>query len=96
MTNMLKHKTVKNVYKMDDYEVELEKMAEAEEFVEVKDGGKELAKFRRAATNYFEAKPVNIRIPAGDLHSIKAKAYRYGMPYQSLIKSVLHGFAVGA
>ena len=86
----------KDVYKMDKYEAELERMAEAGEFVEAKNSDKVRAKLRQAATKYFQAKPVNIRVPAGDLSSIKAKASRYGMPYQTLIKSVLHGFAVGA
>jgi len=86
----------KDLYKMDKYEAELEKMAEADEFVEVKNSDKVRTELRQAATEYFQAKPVNIRVPAGDLSAIKAKASRYGMPYQTLIKSVLHGFAVGA
>lgn len=37
--------------------------------------------------------PVSIRIPDADLEAIQLKAARAGIPYQTLIKSVLHTFA---
>lgn len=37
--------------------------------------------------------PLSLRIPDVDLEAIQLKAARAGMPYQTLIKSVLHKFA---
>ncbi len=38
---------------------------------------------------------INIRISENDLESIKLKAAREGMPYQTLIGSLLHKYASG-
>ena len=38
---------------------------------------------------------INIRISARDLDALQRKAVREGLPYQSLIGSVLHKFANG-
>jgi len=40
-------------------------------------------------------KNINIRITENDLSSIKMKAAREGMPYQTLIGSLLHKYASG-
>jgi predicted DNA binding CopG/RHH family protein len=38
---------------------------------------------------------INIRLSAGDLRDIQVKALQEGMPYQTLIASVLHKYATG-
>lgn len=38
---------------------------------------------------------INIRLSAGDLRDIQAKAMQEGMPYQTLIASVLHKYVTG-
>lgn len=38
---------------------------------------------------------VNIRLPERDLEAIKLKAAEEGMPYQTLIASVLHKYVTG-
>lgn len=38
---------------------------------------------------------INIRINSKDLHTIKAKAVEEGIPYQTLIVSILHKYAIG-
>lgn len=40
-------------------------------------------------------KRINIRISNRDLVSLKRKANRFGMPYQTLISSVLHRYISG-
>lgn len=51
---------------------------------------------RQAATNYFQKDArINIRISSGDLASLKQKAAYKGLPYQTLIASVLHEYAAG-
>ena len=56
----------------------------------------ELAKFKAAArATGIKDKRVNIRLSAGDLSDIQAKALEQGMPYQTLIASVLHKYVSG-
>lgn len=40
-------------------------------------------------------KNINIRITENDLETIKMKAAREGLPYQTLIGSLLHKYAAG-
>ena len=37
--------------------------------------------------------PLSIRLPDADIEAIQLKAVKAGIPYQTLIKSVLHQFA---
>ena len=56
----------------------------------------ELAKFKAAArATGIKDKRVNIRLSAGDLSDIQVKALEQGMPYQTLIASVLHKYVTG-
>ena len=55
-----------------------------------------LAKFKAAATaTFLKEKRVNIRLSTPDLMDIQARALEEGMPYQTLIASVLHKFVAG-
>lgn len=38
---------------------------------------------------------INIRLSAGDVRDIQVKAMQEGMPYQTLIASVLHKYVTG-
>jgi predicted DNA binding CopG/RHH family protein len=40
-----------------------------------------------------KSNPVSLRIPASDLEAIQIRAAKDGIPYQTLIKSILHKFA---
>jgi len=56
----------------------------------------ELAKFKAAARNTaVKDKRVNIRLSSGDLSDIQIKALEEGVPYQTLIASVLHKYVTG-
>lgn len=56
----------------------------------------ELAKVRAAArATSLKDKRVNIRLTSGDLQDIQTKALEEGLPYQTLIASVLHKYATG-
>ena len=56
----------------------------------------ELAKFKAAArATAMKDKRVNIRLSSGDLQDIQVKALEHGMPYQTLIASVLHKYVTG-
>jgi len=52
--------------------------------------------FREAAHNTLSKdKRINIRISSRDLGSLQRRANRYGMPYQTLITSILHRYISG-
>jgi len=56
----------------------------------------ELAKFKAAArATAIKDRRVNIRLSSGDLHDIQVKALEEGVPYQTLIASVLHKYVTG-
>ena len=56
----------------------------------------ELAKFRSAArATAVKDRRVNIRLSSGDLSDIQAKALEEGVPYQTLMASVLHKYVTG-
>lgn len=38
---------------------------------------------------------INIRLPSRDLRSLQARALREGIPYQTLVSSILHKFVDG-
>lgn len=55
-----------------------------------------LDKFRDAAhATMIKDRRVNIRLNSMDLHDIQARALQEGMPYQTLIASVLHKYVTG-
>jgi predicted DNA binding CopG/RHH family protein len=56
----------------------------------------ELARFKAAArATAIKDKRVNIRLSSGDLQDIQVKALEEGLPYQTLIASVLHKYVTG-
>jgi predicted DNA binding CopG/RHH family protein len=57
----------------------------------------ELEKFRVAArATAVKDRRVNIRLSSIDLNDIQIKALQEGMPYQTLIASVLHKYVSGS
>ena len=56
----------------------------------------ELEKLRAAArATAIKDRRVNIRMSSGDLSDIQVKALEEGVPYQTLIASVLHKYVTG-
>jgi predicted DNA binding CopG/RHH family protein len=56
----------------------------------------QIAAFREAArATFVKNKRVNIRLSASDLMDLQARAYEEGVPYQTLIASVLHKYVIG-
>lgn len=56
----------------------------------------EMEKFRIAArATAIKDRRVNIRLSSPDLSDIQVKAMQEGVPYQTLIASVLHKFVTG-
>ena len=84
---------MKNV---DREERELLESFEAGEWVPVRDRERDLARYRRyAEAASRKSARVNIRLSERDLRRIKERALREGIPYQTLIASVLHKYGAG-
>ena len=77
------------------YEEELLAAYEAGKLKSVATRG-ELSKLRAAArATAIKDRRVNVRLSAGDLQDIQVRALEEGMPYQTLIASVLHKYVTG-
>lgn len=82
--------------KLDKEEQELLKSFESGEWKPIKNMGKELKKHQEYAKNTFlKNKRINIRISEKDLDSIQRKALEEGIPYQTLISSLIHKYVNG-
>jgi predicted DNA binding CopG/RHH family protein len=56
----------------------------------------ELARFKSAArATTLKDRRVNILLASGDLRDIQVKALEEGIPYQTLIASILHKYITG-
>jgi predicted DNA binding CopG/RHH family protein len=84
------------IFNLDSEEQALSDALDRGEFKSVKNLKSAKKKIREAAANYLkkEAK-INIRLSISDLERIKEFAAFEGLPYQTLIGSVLHKFASG-
>lgn len=79
----------------DDYELEVLNAYEKGKLKSVATKA-ELAKFKAAArATAIKDRRVNIRLSSGDLSDIQVKALEEGVPYQTLIASVLHKYVTG-
>lgn len=81
--------------KIDEYELEVLSAFEKGQLKSVATKA-ELAKFKAAArATAIKDRRVNIRLSSGDLSDIQVKALEEGVPYQTLIASVLHKYVTG-
>ncbi len=78
--------------KLDEEEVEI---LEAFEAGTLKKSGPTKDLIKAAKLTLKKNKNINIRITENDLETIKRKAAREGLPYQTLIGSLLHKYASG-
>ena len=82
--------------RLDRYEREMLGAYEKGTLVSVRPTKAQLAAFRDAArATFVKSRRVNIRLSAADLMDIQARAYEEGVPYQTLIASVLHKYVSG-
>lgn len=82
---------------MDKYEEELMKAIENDEFVEVPNQKEEIKKLQAAAKYTLEKikkdKRITVRVDKKDLEKIQSRAIEKGIPYQTIIASLLHQYA---
>lgn len=82
--------------KLDRDEKELLESFEGGEWKSVRNLSKEKSLAKKAASLHLKKDVrINIRLSSNDLNNIKQKASYEGLPYQTLIASILHKYAVG-
>ncbi|MEN8168125.1 MAG: antitoxin [Pseudomonadota bacterium] len=82
-------------HKLSQEEKEILESYENDEWVSVMNPADE-ARYRATAKNTFKKdKRVNIRISEMDLELLHEKALIEGLPYQTLMSSVLHKYVTG-
>jgi predicted DNA binding CopG/RHH family protein len=83
--------------KLGKEERDLVRSIEKGEWKSVKDVRQEIARHTEYAKATFrKEKRVNIRISEKDLNAIQSRALEEGIPYQTLMSSVLHKYVNGA
>jgi predicted DNA binding CopG/RHH family protein len=82
--------------KLDTYEAEMLNAYEKGEMKSIINSKADLEKYRAAARETFiKDRRVNIRLSTPDLMDIQERAAEEGIPYQTLIASVLHKYVSG-
>ena len=82
--------------KLDQEEKELLESFEREEWRSVAGRKAEFQRYREYARATFKKdRRVNIRISSKDLEALQKRALEEGIPYQTLIASILHKYADG-
>jgi predicted DNA binding CopG/RHH family protein len=80
-------------FKLDNYEKEILEAYDRGEFKPAKNMNKSISELRGAARNTLKKdQRVNIRISSKDLTEIQVAAIKEGVPYQTLMASVLHKY----
>ncbi|MDA3926897.1 MAG: CopG family antitoxin [Kiritimatiellae bacterium] len=86
---------MKRVY-LDEEERNIIESVERGEWTSVKNLEQEIKKHQQYAKNTLRKdKRVNIRISSRDLEALQSRAVEDGIPYQTLMASVLHRFVAG-
>ena len=84
-------------WKLNKEEREELRSFEADEWEPLKgEEFEEMKRFLQASARYTlrKDKSISIRLPAADLDGIKARAMEEGLPYQTLIASLIHKHAL--
>lgn len=82
--------------KLGTEEKEILEAFEGGKLKQVKNRAHELARHRKVAAETFtKDSRINIRISSKDLRALQKRALAEGIPYQTLVSSVLHKFVEG-
>jgi len=94
---MKKQKNYKSEFEpLDNYEKQLIKDIENNEFVSVPNVKKEIKRYASYARNYLKKeKRITLRVAKRDIEKIQEKAIETGIPYQTLIGSLIKQYVNG-
>ncbi len=82
-------------YKLDHEEQALLKAFDSGEFESGLTGERSALLAKSAEESFKKDKRINIRISSRDLEALQRRALEEGLPYQSLVSSVLHKYVSG-
>lgn len=86
----------KPTYQLDADEQALLEAVEAGDFVSTLTAERKAQLEDAAATAFKKDKRINIRLASRDLEALQRRAMEEGMPYQTLIASILHKYVSGS
>ena len=82
--------------KLNKEEKELLKSYEDREWKSVKNFNDKKSEYQKIAKNTsLKNRRINIRLSEKDLSNLKAKSLEEGMPYQTLVASIIHKYISG-
>ena len=93
MNNMNKNPFANQV--LDAEEAEIEAALERGEYVARVPREQANKEWQQAVRNTFRKKPITVRVQELDIMRIKTMAMEQGIPYQTLVASILHRYAKG-
>ena len=86
----------KKMIDIEEYKQDVLKDLEENNFISVSNADKKMTVAKQAASNYIKRdNRVNVRISGSDLNMVKKAAIQEGLPYQTLLASIIHKFATG-
>ena len=87
---------MKKKYKLDAEEQEILDAMESGQVSPLKDSAQEMKKLKASAKAYgSKVHRINIRLTGWDYEKTQEKALREGIPYTTLIASIVHKFFTG-
>lgn len=89
------HNPFKNL-KLDAEEQEIERQIKAGQWKPVKNVARQMRRYQRyAAFTLDKTRNINIRVSQVTLSSLKSRVIAEGLPYQTLVSSILHKYVHG-
>ena len=86
----------KKHFDIEKHEDEVLEDFEKGEFFSVENSQEEKRIAKQAARNYMKrSSRINIRVSDADLNMVRRMAVQEGLPYQTLLASIIHKFASG-
>ena len=83
-------------YQLDHEEQALLEAVEAGEYASVLTAERKAQLEAAAVATFKKDKRINIRLASRDLEALQRRALEEGMPYQTLIASILHKYVSGS
>lgn len=80
---------------LDIEEIEILEAFESGQLKKIPNLEQELQKHKQIAQATFKNEEINIRLSSKDLRALQIRAINEGIPYQTLVSSILHKFING-